>query len=81
LSANFQSSLIDAAAAGDIDAATPSPDLLWTALSLPSHRYDWWVSASNCPWPSVTTAVPAAIANHPAAKEKVASSTPIPWKD
>lgn len=28
LSPNFQPSLIDAAAAGDIDAATPSPDLL-----------------------------------------------------
>lgn len=73
--------MIDAAAVGDIDAPTPSPDLLKTAFSLASHRYDWWASASNSPWPSVATDVLSALAIHPIAEEKAASSTPIPWEN
>ncbi len=81
LSPHFQPSLIDATAAGDIDVSTPSPEVLETAFSLPCHRYDWWASAPNCPWPSVTTDIPATLADHPAAEEPAASSTPIPWKN
>lgn len=51
LSPTFDPALLDAAAAGDIDAPTPSPTLMAITKPLPQHRYDWWASAEGCPPP------------------------------
>ncbi len=45
----FDPLLLDRAAAGDIDAATPDPALLDLARALPMHRYDVWASADGFP--------------------------------
>ncbi|KAG6837365.1 hypothetical protein H0H93_010967 [Arthromyces matolae] len=49
LSPIFDPSLIDRAAAGDIDASHPSPSVLETARPLPLHRYDCWNSKAGSP--------------------------------
>ncbi|KAG6897200.1 hypothetical protein C0992_003497 [Termitomyces sp. T32_za158] len=49
LSPIFNPSLIDRAAAGDIDALDPSPSILEVARGLPLHRYDCWNSKLHCP--------------------------------
>lgn len=46
----FEPGKLDALAAGNIDAASPDPDIMQQARSLPLHRYDWWVSSPGCPW-------------------------------
>lgn len=51
LSPHFEPSLLDDHAAGDINASQPDKELVAKAESLPMHRYDWWASASTCPWP------------------------------
>lgn len=47
----FEPSQLDNCAAGDINAGEPDKELIAKAESLPMHRYDWWASASTCPWP------------------------------
>lgn len=46
----FEPGKLDALAAGNIDAASPDPNIMQQARSLPLHRYDWWVSLPGCPW-------------------------------
>ena len=41
----FDPSLIDASAAGNIDARTSDPGILEVAAKLPVHRFDYWASA------------------------------------
>lgn len=38
----FDPALLDAHAAGDIDAPSPDPELCKKARGLPVHRFDWW---------------------------------------
>ncbi|MCJ1321436.1 hypothetical protein MMC15_006781 [Xylographa vitiligo] len=45
----FDPSLLDATAAGDIDAPDADPEILARARQLPQHRYDWWASGGDCP--------------------------------
>ncbi|MCJ1286247.1 hypothetical protein MMC26_005592 [Xylographa opegraphella] len=45
----FDPSLLDATAAGDIDAPAADPELLARARQLPQHQYDWWASGGDCP--------------------------------
>ncbi|KAG6856261.1 hypothetical protein H0H87_006017 [Tephrocybe sp. NHM501043] len=49
LSPVFDPSLLDRAAAGDIDASHPSSEILEVARPLPLHRYDCWNSKPNSP--------------------------------
>lgn len=51
LSAVFDPLTLDGFAAGDIDTETHDIDINRRAISLPLHRYDWWLSAADCPWP------------------------------
>ncbi|KAI5458922.1 hypothetical protein BGZ63DRAFT_389918 [Mariannaea sp. PMI_226] len=48
---SFNPALLDQQAAGDIDQETPDLAIIQQAESLKLHRYDWWASASTCPWP------------------------------
>ncbi|KAG6853634.1 hypothetical protein C0991_002694 [Blastosporella zonata] len=61
LSPVFDPSLLDRAAAGDIDAPLPSPEILEAARHLPLHRYDTWNSQPNSPpfFQSLVTVPPA----------------------
>ena len=49
LSPVFDPSLVDQAAAGDIDAPEPDQSLVQEARRLPLHPFDWWTSAEGCP--------------------------------
>ncbi|KAF4465804.1 Hydroxycinnamoyl-Coenzyme A shikimate quinate hydroxycinnamoyltransferase [Fusarium albosuccineum] len=51
LSRVFNPALLDSHAASDINADQPNDDIIQQAESLPMDRYDWWASASTCPWP------------------------------
>ncbi|KAH0582913.1 hypothetical protein H2248_010814 [Termitomyces sp. 'cryptogamus'] len=77
LSPVFDPSLIDRAAAGDIDALSPLPSILEIARDLPLHRYDCWNSKIDCPpfLESLTTVPPEV--------ESIVShfGQPIEWKN
>ncbi|KAK0239908.1 transferase family-domain-containing protein [Armillaria nabsnona] len=50
----FNPQLLDAyATASEVDSA-----LVREARKLPCNRYDWWISGSDCPFPSQATVVP-----------------------
>ncbi|CCM03694.1 uncharacterized protein FIBRA_05839 [Fibroporia radiculosa] len=49
LSPVFDPSLLDRAAAGDIDAASPDTVLVERSRALPMHRYDWWTPTTDSP--------------------------------
>lgn len=67
---------LDNAAAGNIDAPKPDPELVQIATSLPLHHYDYWASANGCPiWAVPETEIPSAL--DPNTIEKF--GTPIPW--
>lgn len=51
LSPVFTPSLLDASAAGDINADDSDPDITKDAHSLPLHRYDWWAPPGKPPPP------------------------------
>jgi hypothetical protein len=51
LSPVFDPRLLDAAAAGDIDAERPDPTLVEKARRFPCHRYDWYKEVPGQPWP------------------------------
>ena len=51
LSPVFQPLLLDASAAGDINADHADPTIMKDALSLPLHRYDWWAPPAKPPSP------------------------------
>jgi hypothetical protein len=74
LSPVFNPQLLDAAAAGDIDAETPDPILVQQARDLPLHRFDWYKEVPNQPWKVHTPAD----FDHTA---DLSPSDPIPWED
>lgn len=74
LSPVFDPRLLDAAAAGDIDAEFPDPTLVKQARSLPFHRFDWYKKVPNQPW---DVPIPPDF-DHTA---KLSPSDPIPWDD
>lgn len=61
----FNPSLIDAAAAGDIEAKSPDPSILEVAAKLPVHRFDYWASAgpSTPAWALPLTKIPPELAS------------------
>lgn len=70
----FDPQLLDAAAAGDIDAEEADARLVEEARNLPQHRFDWYKEVPGQPWP-VTT---------PGDLDKsvvLSPSDPIPWGD
>ncbi|KAJ7461983.1 transferase family-domain-containing protein [Mycena latifolia] len=74
----FSPSALDGAAAGDIDAASPDPELIKLAHELPIYRYDWWASADGCPAGTLdSTAIP----THLTAVSDIELGPPIPWHE
>ena len=79
LSRTFEPSLLDRAAAGDINANRPDPKLLEVSRTLPFHHFDWWASADGCPdqlapWTRIPPTLP----------DKIDLSPPgvsIPWSE
>lgn len=61
----FDPSLIDAAAAGNINARTSKPGILEVAAKLPVHRFDYWASAgpSIPEWALPSTKIPQELAS------------------
>ena len=74
----FNPSLIDAAAAGDIDAQHPDPSILHVAAQLPVHRFDYWASAgpSTPPWSLPLTEIPRELASH---RQDIDLGNPVPY--
>ncbi|KAJ6460759.1 transferase family-domain-containing protein [Mycena vitilis] len=78
LAPSFSPAALDQAAAGDIDAASPDPQILKIARKLLIHRYDWWASADGCPPGALeSTKVPP----HLASLTNIELGQPIPWRD
>ncbi|KAJ6532280.1 transferase family-domain-containing protein [Mycena vulgaris] len=74
----FSPAALDNAAQGDIDAASPDPEIIKVARELPIHRYDWWASADGCPGGALgATQIPA----HLASLSKIELGRPIPWQE
>ncbi|KAJ7181639.1 transferase family-domain-containing protein [Mycena crocata] len=72
----FSPAALDQTAEGDIDAASPDPEILQVAHELPIHRYDWWASADGCPAGALgSTKIPLQI------KDSIALGPPIPWSE
>ena len=78
----FNPSLIDAAAAGDIDAQNPDPSILATASHLPVHRYDYWASSGPAtpPWARnhPLTKIPAELASS-RSHQDIELGKPVPY--
>jgi hypothetical protein len=76
LTPDFRPELLDACAAGDINAEAPDAGIIKRSLDLPMHRYDWWAkgSAEGCPWP---VSVPEVFASQ--SIEPVGPA--MPWKE
>ncbi|EUC46998.1 hypothetical protein COCMIDRAFT_3993 [Bipolaris oryzae ATCC 44560] len=55
----FQPDLLDACAAGDINASEANPTIMEDALALPLHRYDWWAPPMKPPPPFPEDLAPA----------------------
>ncbi|TFK49002.1 hypothetical protein OE88DRAFT_453255 [Heliocybe sulcata] len=74
----FDPTLLDRAAAGDIDSEGPDKSLLRQSLALPILRYDYWASASGAhPFMAETIRVPDQLD-----KEKIRPfGTPLPWHE
>lgn len=52
LSPVFNPLQLDTLAAGNIDTDTHDAEIMQRAINLPLHRYDWWLPAADCPWPT-----------------------------
>lgn len=73
----FDASLVDRAAAGDIDADEVDPALVEKAMRLPHLRYDFWASKEGCPLPMIAgTVIASELQGHPLARDL---GRPIPW--
>lgn len=70
----FDPSRLDDKAAGDINAVNPDVEIIKQAEQLPLHRYDWWASASSCPWP---TSIPQVFQND----HLLPAGKPMPWTE
>ncbi|KAJ6560222.1 transferase family-domain-containing protein [Mycena capillaripes] len=78
LAPSFLPAAVDQAALGDIDAASPDPDILKIAHELPIHRYDWWASKDGCPAGALeSTQIPP----HLASLADIEFGPPIPWHE
>lgn len=65
LSPHFDPQQLDRLALGDIDTKAANPLIVHRARELPCHRYDWWASATDCPFPTRSKEVPEALRNQP----------------
>lgn len=80
----FDPTLLDACAAGDIDAPEPDTALTTAARPLPMHRYSWWDTfdpgyPAVCV-PTTENSKPPPNILEPAIKQgRVSASTPAPW--
>ena len=73
----FNPSLIDAAAAGNIDAESPDPSILQVAAKLPVHRFDYWAAGPSTPdWALSSTKIPPELASQ---SQDILTGNPIPW--
>ena len=74
----FNPSLIDAAAAGDIDAQHPDLSILRVAAKLPVHRFDYWASAgpSTPPYALPLTKIPQELLFH---NQDIELGNPVPY--
>jgi hypothetical protein len=70
----FDPRLLDAKAAGNIDAESPDSALVKQARSLPLHRFDWYKKVPNQPW---DVPIPPDF-DH---TTELSPSNPIPWED
>lgn len=61
----FNPSLIDTAAAGNVNTKSPDPSILEVAAKLPVHRFDYWASAgpSTPKWALSSTEIPPELAS------------------
>ncbi|KZF19272.1 hypothetical protein L228DRAFT_251388 [Xylona heveae TC161] len=77
LSPVFDPSLLDLAAAGDIDSPSPDAEIVNAAQELPVHRFDWWASEKGCPdgWDEATK-IPEEFAGSEDARSE---GKPMPW--
>ncbi|KAH8820850.1 transferase family-domain-containing protein [Xylogone sp. PMI_703] len=75
LSPVFNPQLLDTCAAGDIDAQDPDSKLQEQARRLPVHRYDWFKTVPNQPFPAP---IPE---DFDASNSALSPSDPIPWND
>lgn len=74
LSPVFDPQLLDAAAAGDIDAEKSNPALIEQSRKLPLHRFDWYKGGLDQPW---TDKTPADFDR----SSVLSPSISIPWED
>lgn len=70
----FEPWQLDAKAAGDVNAEYADPAILKQTAQLPLHRYDWWISTAQCPWP---VEVPAPFRD----QENSPVGQPMPWSE
>ena len=81
----FAPGMLDAAAAGDVDATEPDTGLVEVARELPVHRYDAWISDGNgCPpFLRGVVGMPKEIVqqDETAAEEIEECGTPLPWAE
>jgi len=70
----FEPELLDSKASGDINGNQADPAILERVAGLPLHRYDWWATHPQCPWPQE---IPAAFRDW----EIVPAGTVMPWSD
>ena len=70
----FEPSLIDGAAAGDINLSDPDTAIIQHAESLPLSRYDWWLDPMSCPWGMT---IPEPFRGHTVIPAGIA----MPWSD
>ena len=74
----FNPSLIDLAAAGNIDAKSPDPSILQVGAKLPVHRFDYWAAGASVPaWALPSTKIPPELASH---AQAIKPGRPAPWE-
>lgn len=74
LSPVFEPWRLDFKAAGDINGEHADPAVLEQIARLPLHRYDWWISTADCPWP---VEVPGPFRD----QENTPIGKPMPWSE
>lgn len=74
VSPQFDPATLDDFATGDINCQSPDPAVLQHITGLPLHRYDWWQSATDCPWP---VAIPKPFGDN----EPIVAGTRMPFSE
>ena len=74
----FNPSLIDASAAGNINAKSPEPSILEAAAQLPVHRFDYWASAGPATpsWALGSAKIPPELASQ---SQGIKLGKPVPY--